>query len=59
MSKNKLLTIKDVAKHLQVGERTAYRYVKIGRIKAVKIGGWRISKQDLQSFIKRSSNNHK
>ena len=54
--KKNYLTIGDVAKYLQLGERTVHRYVKEGRIKAVKIGGWRIMKKDLQDFIQQSSN---
>lgn len=46
-------------KRLDIGERTAYRYVKEGKIKAVKIGGWRIEEKDLQDFIKRSANTTK
>ena len=59
MPKKGFLTIKDVAKYLQIGERTAYRYVNDGLIKAVKIGGWRIARKDLEDFIKRSSNTKK
>jgi len=56
------LTIRDVAeklKHLGIGERTIYRYVKDGRIKAIKIGGWRIEKKDFEAFLKESSNTKK
>ncbi len=56
MRKKKFLTIKDAAKRLQIGERSVYRYIKGGKLKATKIGGWRITKKDLQDFVKRSSN---
>jgi len=59
MSTKRFLTVKDVVKRLQIGERTVYRYVEEGKIKAVKIGGWRITEEDLQAFIKRSSNARK
>jgi len=59
MKKKQYLTVEDVMKRLQIGERTAYRYVKEGKIKAVKIGGWRIEEKDLQDFIKRSTNTTK
>lgn len=57
--KKNYLTIGDIAKYLQIGERTVHRYVKDGRIKAVKIGRWRIARKDLQDFIKRSTNTNK
>ena len=56
MAKQKFLTIEKVAKRLQIGERSVYRYVKDGKLKATKIGGWRITEKDLKDFIKRSSN---
>lgn len=59
MKKKQYLTVEDVMKRLDIGERTAYRYVKEGKIKAVKIGGWRIEEKDLQDFIKRSTNSPK
>ena len=59
MPKKKFLTIKDAAKHLQIGERSVYRYIQAKKLKATKIGGWRIEEKDLQDFIKRSSNVHK
>lgn len=52
----KLLTIKEVAKILRVSERTIFRYIKSGKLKASKIGHWRISEKDLESFIKKTKN---
>jgi len=52
MKKKNFLTIKDVADYLQLGERTIYRYIETKMLKATKIGGWRITKTDLQDFIK-------
>jgi len=54
--KKRFLTIKQVAKRLQIGERSVYRYIEKKQLKAIKIGGWRITERDLQDFIKRSSN---
>ncbi len=59
MPKKKFLTIEKVAKRLQVGERTVYRYIEAKKLKATKIGRWRIYEEDLQDFIRRSSNIHK
>ncbi|OGY45757.1 MAG: hypothetical protein A2744_00035 [Candidatus Buchananbacteria bacterium RIFCSPHIGHO2_01_FULL_44_11] len=59
MRKKKFLTIEKVAKHLQIGERSVYRYVKEGKLRASKIGYWRITEKDLRDFIKESTNTSK
>lgn len=46
-----LLTTNQVAEILQVTKRTIFRYIKNGKLKAVKIGQWRIKKEDLDKFI--------
>lgn len=56
MAKGNYYTLKEVSKLLRVSERTMYRYIKSGKLKAIKIGYWRIDKQSLDAFIKRSSN---
>ena len=48
----KLLTIEKVVKTLEISERSVYRYIKSGLLKATKIGGWKITEKDLQDFIK-------
>ena len=53
---NKLLTIKEVAKYLRVSERSVNRYIEAGRLKASKIGQWRISQKDLEDFLNKSKN---
>lgn len=56
----KFLTIKDVAKRLQIGGRSVYRYIENNELKAVKIGRWRITEQALKDFIRsRDSSNIK
>ena len=57
--KDKLLTIKEVAKYLRVSERSVLRYIEAGRLKAIKVGYWRVSEKALQDFIKRNSNTNK
>lgn len=54
--KDKLLTIKEVAKYLRVSERSVLRYIEAGRLKATKVGYWRIKESDLKRFLKESSN---
>ena len=55
----KLLTIKEVANYLRVSERSVNRYIEAGRLKASKIGQWRIKKADLKKFLKENSNHKK
>lgn len=57
--KDKLLTIKEVAKYLRVSERSVLRYIEAGRLKAVKVGYWRVSEKALEDFIKQNSNKTK
>jgi excisionase family DNA binding protein len=52
----KFLTIREVAKTLAISERSVNRYIAAKKIKATKIGGWRVMKKDLQNFIRQSSN---
>ncbi len=50
-----LLTIKDVAERLNIGERTAYRLIEEGQLKARRIGSGRgtlrVKPADLERFI--------
>ena len=57
--KDKLLTIKEVAKYLRVSERSVLRYIEAGRLKASKVGWWRIKQSDLEDFLKKTSNSNK
>lgn len=56
---DKLLTIKEVAKYLRVSERSVNRYIEAGRLKASKIGQWRISQKDLEGFLSKTKNTNK
>ena len=49
-SMDKLLTIKEVAKILRVSERSVNRYIESGRLRASRIGQWRIKESDLEKF---------
>ena len=53
---DKLLTIEEVAKILRVSTRTIIRYIESGRLKASKIGVWRIKKSDIHLFLEETSN---
>lgn len=50
----KFLSLKDARKILGVSERSMYRYIHDGRLKAYKIGYWKIKEKDLQEFIEQS-----
>lgn len=53
---DKLYSLQEVAKHLRVSERSVFRYIHSGKLKATKIGYWRISSDDLKAFLVRGSN---
>lgn len=53
---DKLLTIEEVAEILRVSTRSVNRYIESGRLKASKIGWWRIKQSDLDKFLEESSN---
>lgn len=52
----KLFTIEEVAEILRVHTRTVTRYIEAGKLKASKIGVWRIKESDLNSFLEETSN---
>ena len=56
MTKEKFLTLREAAKYLRVSERSLYRYISSGRLKATKVGYWRISESDLEAFIREGTN---
>lgn len=53
---DKLLTIEEVAEILRVSTRTVVRYIESGRLKASKIGVWRIKQSDVDVFLENTSN---
>ena len=54
--KEKLLTAEEVAVILRVSYRTVVRYIESGRLRASKIGVWRIKQSDLDAFLNDTSN---
>jgi excisionase family DNA binding protein len=56
LSIEKLFSIKEVAKALNVSTRTVTRYIETGKLKASKIGAWRIKEVDLNKFLEQTSN---
>ena len=55
-SEEKLLTVKEVAEQLRVSERTVMRYIYAKKLKAAKVGQWRIKLIDLSLCLKNNSN---
>jgi len=53
---DKLFTIEEVAKILRVSGRSVTRYIESGKLKASKIGVWRIKESDLNAFLEKTSN---
>ena len=55
-NKVKYLKTKEVAEELRVTKRTVFRYIESGKLKATKIGQWRITRTDLNDFISKFKN---
>ncbi len=56
-SKTRLLTPTDIAKSLQVNERTVVRWLRNSYLRGFKIGKeWRVSVKDLESYLEASAN---
>ena len=53
---DKHLTIEEVADILRVSTRTIVRYIESGKLKASKIGVWRIKESDVHLFLEETSN---
>jgi len=46
------LSLEDIAQEMHVSERTVYRWVRTGAIRAFRIGHiTRVTKEDLQKFV--------
>ena len=57
MDQRILLTPFDVAKRLQMNERTVTQWLRKSYLRGFKIGKeWRVSEEDLETFIEASAN---
>jgi excisionase family DNA binding protein len=56
MADQKLLNIKEVAEKLRVSQRTIMRYISSKKLRATKVGQWRITQNDLDFFLKSHTN---
>ena len=53
MDKDAVLTTKEAVKYLKISKPTYLKYIRLGRIKAVKAGnGWRVHRSELYRFLK-------
>lgn len=50
------LTVKEVAQRLSVCQRTIIRLIKQKKLRASKIGNWRIKEADVESFFNKNTN---
>ena len=48
-----VLTTKEATQYLKISKPTYIKYIRLGRIKAVKAGsGWRVHQSELYRFLK-------
>lgn len=56
MADVKVYTTVEVQDILKITQRTLYRYIKAGQIKAIKMGReWRITEEALKDFLERGT----
>lgn len=52
MDKDVVLTTKEATAYLKISKPTLLKYIRIGRIRATKVGnGWRIHQYELYRFL--------
>ncbi len=57
MNNDKLLTPVDIAKRLQVNERTVTQWLRKGHLRGFKVGKeWRVSVKDLEALLEAAAN---
>ena len=57
MTEEKLMTPPQVARRLQVNQRTVTQWLRKGHLRGFKVGKeWRVSRRDLEVFLERSAN---
>jgi len=53
MDKDVVLTTQEAIQYLKISKPTYLKYIRLGRIKAVKAGsGWRVHQSELYRFLK-------
>lgn len=53
-----ILTVSQVAKYLQISDKTVRRLIADGKLTASKVGGrsWRIKKTDIEKYLDKHTN---
>ena len=52
---DEILTLKEVAEHLRLAEKTAYRLAAEGELPGFKVGGsWRFTKEYINRWIEKN-----
>ena len=53
LDKDVVLTTKEAIRYLKISKPTYLKYIRLGRIKAVKAGkGWKVHQSQLYRFLK-------
>ena len=53
MEKDIVLTTEEATKYLKISKPTFLKYIRLGKIKAIKAGnGWRVHQSELYRFLK-------
>jgi len=53
---DKFLTVKEVSQKMSICQRTVIRYIKKKKLRASKIGHWRVKENDLENFFNKNAN---
>ena len=57
MTKNDIMTVKELADYLKIAEKTAYRFALEKKIPGFKVGAaWRFRKSEIDNWIKKQEN---
>ncbi len=58
MEKDVVLTTEEATEYLKISKPTFLKYIRLGRIKAIKAGkGWRVLLSELSRFLKGEGSN--
>jgi len=53
LDKDAVLTTKEAVRYLKISKPTYLKYIRLGKIKAVKAGrGWKVHQSELHRFLK-------
>jgi excisionase family DNA binding protein len=53
LDKDAVLTTEEAVKYLKISKPTYLKYIRLGKIKAVKAGrGWKVHQSELHRFLK-------